>query len=425
MFPIERLKELIAHPDKYIRAEVTRYIHVGGVRDAEIIPLVVAACEKYGCGECLRLLSCSAGQYVSPPMAEKLFALCMNGDLLAKLHLSSLIVHSDIEFVKSNIQRFKEIESFPCDVVDARIHYSDYAAEDIWNELEQYAKSEAAIETYSELNAARKDAVIERILHFGDVFDREICDRLNILADNIEYNEKSEWILNAVCIELAGLRNLVQSIHVLNEIMKNRRWDNYTSCARDSLAMIKSTEVIDVIKRDFLTQQWDYRLDAASIFGSYMGDYTVEAVDSLLKHRNKYENDIYGILCFSLCDQFSLKAFPWGMTVLGDREIARYDNMKERLWNLSQILDVNWAIVEKWEDEIKEKRQRDERILQNELALDNSDHATQAGLELSGDLLMSYLQSMLPQKGVSKIGRNDPCPCGSNKKYKKCCGKNI
>ena len=24
---------------------------------------------------------------------------------------------------------------------------------------------------------------------------------------------------------------------------------------------------------------------------------------------------------------------------------------------------------------------------------------------------------------VDKIGRNDPCPCGSGKKYKKCCGK--
>jgi preprotein translocase subunit SecA len=22
----------------------------------------------------------------------------------------------------------------------------------------------------------------------------------------------------------------------------------------------------------------------------------------------------------------------------------------------------------------------------------------------------------------SKVGRNDPCPCGSGKKYKKCCG---
>ena len=24
-----------------------------------------------------------------------------------------------------------------------------------------------------------------------------------------------------------------------------------------------------------------------------------------------------------------------------------------------------------------------------------------------------------------KVGRNDPCPCGSGKKYKNCCGKNM
>lgn len=28
-------------------------------------------------------------------------------------------------------------------------------------------------------------------------------------------------------------------------------------------------------------------------------------------------------------------------------------------------------------------------------------------------------------RGKKKIGRNDPCPCGSGKKYKQCCGKNI
>ncbi len=27
-----------------------------------------------------------------------------------------------------------------------------------------------------------------------------------------------------------------------------------------------------------------------------------------------------------------------------------------------------------------------------------------------------------PPRQVVKIGRNDPCPCGSGKKYKKCCG---
>jgi len=28
----------------------------------------------------------------------------------------------------------------------------------------------------------------------------------------------------------------------------------------------------------------------------------------------------------------------------------------------------------------------------------------------------------VPQKSAKKVGRNDPCPCGSGKKYKKCCG---
>jgi preprotein translocase subunit SecA len=26
------------------------------------------------------------------------------------------------------------------------------------------------------------------------------------------------------------------------------------------------------------------------------------------------------------------------------------------------------------------------------------------------------------RRASDKIGRNDPCPCGSGKKYKKCCG---
>jgi len=28
-----------------------------------------------------------------------------------------------------------------------------------------------------------------------------------------------------------------------------------------------------------------------------------------------------------------------------------------------------------------------------------------------------------PAAPAAKVGRNDPCPCGSGKKYKKCCGK--
>lgn len=39
-------------------------------------------------------------------------------------------------------------------------------------------------------------------------------------------------------------------------------------------------------------------------------------------------------------------------------------------------------------------------------------------------LFLEQRKSGTIRKG-KKIGRNDPCPCGSGKKYKKCCGRNI
>src|SRR5262249_18285463 len=31
-------------------------------------------------------------------------------------------------------------------------------------------------------------------------------------------------------------------------------------------------------------------------------------------------------------------------------------------------------------------------------------------------------EAAVPAAVSAKVGRNDPCPCGSGKKYKKCCG---
>lgn len=42
--------------------------------------------------------------------------------------------------------------------------------------------------------------------------------------------------------------------------------------------------------------------------------------------------------------------------------------------------------------------------------------------EKIAEIVKAYKKSKTVVKG-EKIGRNDPCPCGSGKKYKKCCGK--
>jgi len=35
------------------------------------------------------------------------------------------------------------------------------------------------------------------------------------------------------------------------------------------------------------------------------------------------------------------------------------------------------------------------------------------------DILLNPIKTKIAEK---KVGRNEPCPCGSGKKYKKCCG---
>ena len=48
---------------------------------------------------------------------------------------------------------------------------------------------------------------------------------------------------------------------------------------------------------------------------------------------------------------------------------------------------------------------------------------TVLGEEKMVQIAKEYRQSKTVRRAAPKIGRNDPCPCGSGKKYKHCCGR--
>jgi preprotein translocase subunit SecA len=58
-------------------------------------------------------------------------------------------------------------------------------------------------------------------------------------------------------------------------------------------------------------------------------------------------------------------------------------------------------------------------------AFENVGKRTQPAPEELSANRPSSEQKIQPRVVEDKVGRNDPCPCGSGKKYKKCCGKNI
>jgi len=83
-------------------------------------------------------------------------------------------------------------------------------------------------------------------------------------------------------------------------------------------------------------------------------------------------------------------------------------NDKERL-SLSLFLDVDAKLI-KLEYEFLS-------------ATDMPSNRMQEIKALSAKQANDYVRAYLNETGKKKIGRNEVCPCGSGKKYKKCCGK--
>ncbi len=68
-------------------------------------------------------------------------------------------------------------------------------------------------------------------------------------------------------------------------------------------------------------------------------------------------------------------------------------------------------------------------ITRGDFAVTNSDGRTTFSYRWPSAKRIDFVEESrkvkepLPPRALRKVGRNDPCPCGSGKKYKNCCGK--
>lgn len=68
-------------------------------------------------------------------------------------------------------------------------------------------------------------------------------------------------------------------------------------------------------------------------------------------------------------------------------------------------------------------------ITRGDFAITNSDGRTTFSYRWPSTKRIDFVEEVkkaegpLPPRASRKVGRNDPCPCGSGKKYKNCCGK--
>ena len=107
-----------------------------------------------------------------------------------------------------------------------------------------------------------------------------------------------------------------------------------------------------------------------------------------------------------------------------------YADVKQDVVIAATLMDVEFPERELWKAEVKEKllKIRSERLQEESQRLEGEKRR----LQLEEERLMrenKTLRQRIQQvegeeeeeQTQRRVGRNDPCPCGSGKKFKKCC----
>lgn len=151
--------------------------------------------------------------------------------------------------------------------------------------------------------------------------------------------------------------------------------------------------------------------DVAIIFDKELGLYAVPFFATF----NKIFEDQQNVMNARPCLEFFLNNDKFSANII--KKVAeRHDNFMEVVNNL---LGTSYEF-----DELLQKYKS--RYLENKIFSSTTVlYKSKAFSRTLGIIEEDIEKPSLEGIDLSKIGRNDPCPCGSGKKFKKCCGVNL
>lgn len=155
---------------------------------------------------------------------------------------------------------------------------------------------------------------------------------------------------------------------------------------------------------------------------SYLLDFTLEAkeqfctqIEYVLEHQSKTKNMI--IINANGCDsslRYSCFINQPGISLLSNEQ-KREHVLASLIWNK----DIDRTFIDLYFDEYNSLY----NIKYNKYSSDDVNPNEVEDLKAKGEKIAKMRIEKYKQSHTRKIGRNSPCPCGSGKKYKKCCGK--
>ncbi len=392
MLSPQQVKPYILHDDIRVANAAMEYFSDSYLFDHELMPLFLQKLRTIKPGETFYLHHAYHFPHTLATIADILELLKSSAsDEQTKLHLSMILLNADFQILETIVPDLNEYSSKLAQSAKARIELANCPNEQV-EEMFNAFINEADGKYYNEINTPRGELLVKELARRNIIDPDRVLEILDSAqSDNIAGYEAIFYA------KLAGEMHLAPAIPILNKFMS---WDDEVipDVASKALIMIGSEEVVRQVAEQFETNPSEYyRLFASDIFGNIKLPSSEKVLLKLLEAEE--ELTIATKLADGLCRLGSKSCIPTVLEQIREGYDSGYLDLRESLYVNCIINSVEIPELSGWkqafEDEEKNRNQ------------------------LNGNFFGSL--APIVNNGV-KIGRNDPCTCGSGKKYKKCCG---
>jgi len=435
-YPQEKIKEAILHPDIEMRDRAVNYFAESFSTDKSLMPLVIQAVETYGRqNEAYRLI----GPSRQLPQTEDTIAWVMdelNAEATATFedyayNLSMVLLDADPALLLPREAAILDGRHFLADLREPfseRLRMLSWDFATCWRELERFCEETKDEQDASKINLGHANRIVEALARYG----RESEPKVQALLSQkvADYTHNPLMWLEPLAVRLAGQAHLDTTVPLLIAKLLEDGGDILNQECAEALTRIGTPAVLEAVAEAFPTAEQHFRIYVSGLLENIHSDLAVEKCVQLLaqaKDHGTRRDLAHALLC-----QFAAGGVEAAPRLLLGRELDFEDRgLRNYLLETCILTGQRFPEYDEWlATEKKEKEEHWRRM--KELEGDPKGTLLFALEKLAGKKATDVPKPKPPRAPVSrfslprpiakqKIGRNDPCPCGSGKKFKNCC----
>lgn len=429
--PSDKAKEAILHGDQDVREAAVYYFANSFSLDSAIMPLVIQAIGKFGFENAFQVYSfmenlvqtdetvlwliqqlAKLGQPASEKEAEPFLA-----------YLSAL-VHADPVVLKNHESEIMALEALDYESKESiteRIWFPSRPAEELWADFEEFCQTQEDQESIADEDFEFGCRVVEALGRHRDPYAGKVLEIIGGETDEI-----GTW-KDGFAIRLAGEMKLEAAVPLMMATLHEGADDWISEECHRAFAKIDSDPVIAHFSSGYAKSDWFERMFYACVLEDIHSDEAVRACLDFLKIEE--DQEIRGLLLQSILFNFSTEgiepARQFILKVPLDPDVLE---VRSALLTACKLMGERFSEFDAWQEDSKNDQEfrrkwHQEHPLPSEEDFENDEFGEE---EFEED---EYEEPEPPPLTIvrrnERVGRNDPCPCGSGKKFKKCCyGKN-